>query len=771
MKKLITILFFLAAFISNAQSVSIYSSATGAVCAGTSVTFTATPSGISSPTYQWYKNGTAVSGETNVTYITSSLSNNDQVYVTATPAYTAGSISSTGLIANFDAANYNPTSSRWTDLSASGNHMDFYSSTGYSTLKSATYSTDGGGSLISAHSSVNSIYGKTINNTAISGNQGKTISAWVKFTDLLNGNTIIAGIGDPSISCYQLYPSQSGTGWILYNNLNGDLVFGQTVLDLNTWYHVTITSDGSSNNYIYINGIQDGTTKNKTLSTTNTPLYLGQTPGGFVNFGGKISTLSLYNTGLSAQTVLDNYNATKGRYTSSGVSSSVITTTVNSSPSATLTVSGDACINKTTLSTTSGVYTYTWTKDNVTVSGATTNIYMPTVAGDYKVSVSNGTCSSTSSTTTIYTCGVTADGKMRPTSSVTTLLSNEGGINFGTGTNETGSIFNTTGISTTTGTIKATSAIVGGVISATNAITSNIGVIYSTDVNFGTYSSTTIQSNVVAGTYTSSISGLTSSTPYYAKSFIVNKSGTIYGETASFTTAVTYVPPTITTTGLVLNLDAAHPDSYGGSGTTWTDVSNNNNSVTLPTNIATSYSSTNGGGSFTFNSNNATNKFSSTSINNWNINTTNAISVETWIKYTSNGGLQFYFQDDAINYRLGFDQLGHFYYDLGSHSDRNPSSATLTANTWHHLVITAGKESTNGNRVKSRFYIDGSEVYSADEGISSLPNITTPYHFGDDPYHYYPLNASVGILRVYKTALSQSEISLNFNAQKSRFGL
>jgi hypothetical protein len=126
---------------------------------------------------------------------------------------------------------------------------------------------------------------------------------------------------------------------------------------------------------------------------------------------------------------------------------------------------------------------------------------------------------------------------MRPTSSVTTLLSNEGGINFGTGTNETGSIFNTTGLTTIKGTIGSTTAILGGVISTTNAVTSSIGVIYSTDANFGTYSSSTIRSNVIAGTYTMTISGLTSSTPYYAKSFIVNKSGTIYGTTESFNTS------------------------------------------------------------------------------------------------------------------------------------------------------------------------------------------------------------------------------------------
>jgi len=538
LKKSLTILFLLFSFFSNAQSVSIYSSATGAVCAGTSVTFTATASGISSPTYQWYKNGTAVSGETNVTFTTSSLSNNDQVYVTATPAYTAGSISSTGLIANFDAANYNPTSSRWTDLSASGNHMDFYTSNTYATLKTATTSSDGGGSLIVNN---NSVYGKTINNTGITGNGGKTMSAWVKFDAADRDWTSIASIGTYEYpKLFELFGSRNGSGYQIYLHWSGGLLARTTTIPINTWANITIKADGSSLK-IFVNGNVD-VTGTQTLNTTNSPLYMGA-PKSYSNGGwndnlrGRISTLSLYNIAVSDQTILDNYNATKGRYTATAISSSAITSSITAGPSTPiLTVSGDACINKTTLSTTTGLASYTWTKDNVTIPGATGNTYTPTAAGDYKVSVSNGTCSSTSSTTTIYTCGVTADGKMSPTTSVTTLLSNEGGINFGTGTNETGSIFNTTGLTTFTGTINTTTAIIGGVISATNAVTSSIGVIYSADINFGTYSSTTIQSNVVAGTYTATISGLSSSTPYFVKSFIVNKSGTNYGAVASFTT-------------------------------------------------------------------------------------------------------------------------------------------------------------------------------------------------------------------------------------------
>jgi hypothetical protein len=226
------------------------------------------------------------------------------------------------------------------------------------------------------------------------------------------------------------------------------------------------------------------------------------------------------------------------------------TITVNTAPTVTVIVSGDACINKTILTATIGLSSYVWYKDNVAISGATTNTYTPIAAGDYKVEVSNGACSITSAVTTIYTCGVTADGKMSPISSAATLVSNEGAVNFGTGLNELGSILNTTSLTTSTGTIGATTAVLGGVIAATNAITPSIGVIYSTDINFATYSTANIQSNVAAGTYISTVSGLSSLTTYYAKSFILNKAGTSYGNVVSFTT--TAPPP------------PAPGDDYGG---------------------------------------------------------------------------------------------------------------------------------------------------------------------------------------------------------------
>jgi uncharacterized protein (TIGR02145 family) len=141
---------------------------------------------------------------------------------------------------------------------------------------------------------------------------------------------------------------------------------------------------------------------------------------------------------------MENYYAFNTRFVGAvgtGISSSSITTTVNPAPSIpVITITGDACVNKTTLSTPAGLTSYAWHKDNVAISNTNSTTYSPTSAGEYKVQVTSGTCSTMSAATTISVCGVTGDGRMSPSLTSTTLVSVDGAVNSGKGIDERGLI-------------------------------------------------------------------------------------------------------------------------------------------------------------------------------------------------------------------------------------------------------------------------------------------------------------------------------------------
>lgn len=65
-------------------SISVAQSPAGAICAGTSVTFTATPVNGGTPTFQWELNGSPVAGATNTTYVNGSLANGNTVRIRMT---------------------------------------------------------------------------------------------------------------------------------------------------------------------------------------------------------------------------------------------------------------------------------------------------------------------------------------------------------------------------------------------------------------------------------------------------------------------------------------------------------------------------------------------------------------------------------------------------------------------------------------------------------------------------------------------------------------
>ncbi len=82
-------------------SVNIVAAPAGAICAGTSVTFTATPTnGGAAPTYQWYNGATLIPGATSVTYTSATLANGDAitVHMTSNLACVTGSPATSNII-------------------------------------------------------------------------------------------------------------------------------------------------------------------------------------------------------------------------------------------------------------------------------------------------------------------------------------------------------------------------------------------------------------------------------------------------------------------------------------------------------------------------------------------------------------------------------------------------------------------------------------------------------------------------------------------------
>jgi hypothetical protein len=215
----------------------------------------------------------------------------------------------------------------------------------------------------------------------------------------------------------------------------------------------------------------------------------------------------------------------------------------------------------------------------------------------------------------------------------------------------------------------------------------------------------------------------------------------------------------IVTNGLVLNLDAAKRDSYPGSGTTWRDISGNQNNGTL-TNGPT-FNSDNGG-SFVFD---GADDYVTTNYNAQLQNFTACI----WFKANSLTTIAGRLLDkDYLNgFWLGKNPNGSLNSWGGGVRDLSfpyGRYITLTDNQWHYIVSIR-------NNTTHTIYGDG--ITNTISGtVSTTATNASSLWFGREnnigPSLY---KGNISQVKIYNRALTAQEVLQNYNATKGRYGL
>ena len=261
----------------------------------------------------------------------------------------------------------------------------------------------------------------------------------------------------------------------------------------------------------------------------------------------------------------------------------------------------------------------------------------------------------------------------------------------------------------------------------------------------------------------SNVSSMVLSNSYGAWTFM-NDGITKWFLTNAYLNSLYIVPSSYVTTNLVYYLDAGNTSSYPGSGSTWSNLMGTGNNITLYN--SPTYSSANGG-YLTFvpaSSQYGECATSLTYMSNY--------TIEVWHYYTTYSG-----GNPCIvteNYPGTTSKIA---YCLGNATGTMPvvqnsfftgawqASAgwTPTANNWYHIVATY-----DGANLK--LYVNNSNVVTTANTTPVQSNtggfrLMRRWDLGD----YW--GGRLAIYRVYNRAITASDVTQNFNAEKARFGL
>lgn len=239
-------------------------------------------------------------------------------------------------------------------------------------------------------------------------------------------------------------------------------------------------------------------------------------------------------------------------------------------------------------------------------------------------------------------------------------------------------------------------------------------------------------------------------------------------QTPTNTSTPSPTPPLgIVTDNLQFYVTAGDTDSYPGTGTTWTDLSPNSYTSTLVNGVG--YSSASGG----------TLTFSGSQYVDTNQSlTAETFSVSAWFRTTAAGVKMIISKETTAgwpwNYRIWLNG-GIIIGDVAQSGAANVSvnSANLYSDgNWYNVMFTRDDTTL-------RLYVNGVEVANVSDTLTgSIANSQEVWigrsaytAGGASPSGSYQFVGDISEVMVYNSVLSSAQVSQNFNATKTRFGL
>lgn len=158
-------------------------------------------------------------------------------------------------------------------------------------------------------------YLETATDFSISGNNSRTMMAWIKVDAFSNAGLAVIGLGEKTNNNKWTFGTQGTKARV---EIQGSGFNGTTFGDLvaGNWYHIAVTYDNLDNVVnLYVNGSFSDTRTWANLNTTTTPLRVGNdynatTPPQTRGFQGAIDDVRIYDFAFTASEIEAIYNNT-----------------------------------------------------------------------------------------------------------------------------------------------------------------------------------------------------------------------------------------------------------------------------------------------------------------------------------------------------------------------------------------------------------------------------------------------------------------------------